>query len=73
MLFAAHPVHTEAVVWAKARAEMLALLFIVLAVLLYLRYARSAPSGRSVYLLVGSMAAGAGAMCSIGWAKGPTI
>jgi len=64
LLFAAHPVHTEAVVWAKARAEMLALLFIVLAVLLYLRYARSAPSARSVYLLVGSMTAGAGAVCS---------
>lgn len=37
LLFAAHPLHTEAVVWAAARKDVLSAWFFLLAVLLYVR------------------------------------
>jgi len=38
VLFAAHPIHVEAVVWAKARSELLAFMLMLSSALLYLRY-----------------------------------
>ncbi len=38
MLFALHPVHTEAVAWVVGRAEVLAAFFSLASLLLYLRY-----------------------------------
>ncbi len=57
LLFAAHPIHVEAVVWAKAQSELLALLFLFAAMLAFARYVGSAVSGKSRYLLLCSIAA----------------
>ncbi|MGD8237562.1 MAG: tetratricopeptide repeat protein [Armatimonadota bacterium] len=57
LLFAAHPVHVEAVVWAKARSELLALLFVLAAILLYDRYLSRPADSRRVHLHVLSIAA----------------
>ena len=41
LLFAVHPLHTEAVVWAAARKDLLSTFFFLLSVLAYLSYRRS--------------------------------
>jgi tetratricopeptide (TPR) repeat protein len=41
LLFAAHPVHTEAVAWVTGRSELLAALFCLLATLAWIRFRRS--------------------------------
>jgi len=54
LLFAAHPIHVEAVVWAKARSELLAFMLMLVSTLLYLRFVAPAPPARRrtwVYLL----------------------
>ena len=64
LLFAAHPVHVEAVAWAKARPELLALLFVIGAILLYDRYLSSRAPSRSPYLWICSIGAfGLALMC----------
>ena len=57
VLFAAHPIHVEAVVWAKARSEPLALLFTLAAWLLYWRCGGRPGSARGAALYGGSVAA----------------
>lgn len=41
LLFAVHPLHTEAVAWISARKDQLATFFYLLSMLAYLRYVRS--------------------------------
>jgi tetratricopeptide (TPR) repeat protein len=55
LLFAAHPIHVEAVVWAKARAAPLALLLLLLSALLYLRWADSLLAPRRAWLQLCAM------------------
>ncbi|MGD8238117.1 MAG: tetratricopeptide repeat protein [Armatimonadota bacterium] len=57
VLFAAHPIHVEAVVWAKARSAPLALLFMLAALLLYRRYAGRSSGAAAAALHGGSLAA----------------
>jgi tetratricopeptide (TPR) repeat protein len=38
LLFAVHPLHTEAIVWAKVRSQLLAFSFVLASVLLYARH-----------------------------------
>ncbi|MGD8238134.1 MAG: tetratricopeptide repeat protein [Armatimonadota bacterium] len=66
LLFAAHPVHVEAVVWAKARSELLALFFMLLAGFCYVRYAGARRARSPAYLLAASLlaAVAAGAKAS---------
>jgi len=45
LLFAAHPLHTEAVVWVKVRSQLMAVSFMLVSALTYARYADS-PGGR---------------------------
>ena len=51
LLFAAHPIHTEAVAGVVGRADILACLFFLLAFLSYMRYCkyRDKPGGGSTY------------------------
>lgn len=53
LLFAAHPIHTEAVAGVVGRADILACLFFLLAFLCYMRYCkyRDKPGGGSRFLL----------------------
>ncbi|MGD8240787.1 MAG: tetratricopeptide repeat protein [Armatimonadota bacterium] len=64
LLFAAHPIHVEAVVWAKARSAPLALLFILISALLYLRWADSLFAPRRAWLHVCALACFALALSS---------
>ena len=41
LLFAVHPLHTEAIVWASARKDVLASTFFLVSLFLYLRYRES--------------------------------
>ncbi|MGD8240856.1 MAG: tetratricopeptide repeat protein [Armatimonadota bacterium] len=57
LLFAAHPLHVEAVVWTKARSVMLAVLFTLACLLLYLRHLEEPPGRRASALYAGSLVA----------------
>ncbi len=52
LLFAAHPIHVEAIAWAKARSELLALLFALVVILVYGRYLTSASPSQSLHLYI---------------------
>ena len=61
-LFAVHPVHTEALVWAKNLGELLAFFFMALSMLLFVaqdgpRAAGSKPAAPQIWLYVGSLTA----------------
>lgn len=56
LIFAIHPVHTEAVTWISGRGNVLFMFFFLLAYLLYVR-ADSDTGTRRVYLLGGALAA----------------
>jgi tetratricopeptide (TPR) repeat protein len=62
LLFAAHPIHVEPIVWAKARAALLALLFVLAAILLYVRYLERPRAAAALY--AGSLTCFALALCS---------
>lgn len=57
LLFAAHPIHVEAVTWAKARSTLLALLFMLSSVHLYTRWALSGTTAGNLALYVCSVVA----------------
>jgi Flp pilus assembly protein TadD len=57
LLFAAHPIHVEAVAWAKARSTLLAMFFMLLTMLLYTRWAHSAGRPRHTCLYILSIVA----------------
>jgi tetratricopeptide (TPR) repeat protein len=57
LLFAAHPIHVEAVLWPKARSALMSFMFMLASVLLYLRYMEAPRVGRNVWLYVGSVGA----------------
>ena len=59
-LFAAHPLHVEAVAWITERKEVLSTFFALLCILSYIRFVKSASTGR--YLL--SLALFMAAICS---------
>jgi tetratricopeptide (TPR) repeat protein len=64
LLFAAHPIHVEAVVWAKARSELLAVSFVLAAMLAYCRYIDGGERRRGWALYTASIAAfGLALMC----------
>ena len=74
LLFAAHPIHVEAVVWVKARSELLALLFVLATILLYGRYLNSPAPSRSPHLHLCTVAAFAVAlMCKASAAILPVL
>jgi Flp pilus assembly protein TadD len=50
LLFAVHPVHTEAVVWAKVRSQLMAVTFVLISLLAYARYSER-PTARWAPLL----------------------
>jgi len=52
LLFAAHPIHVEAVAWAKARSTLLAMFFMLLTMLLYTRWVHSAGRPRHTCLYI---------------------
>ena len=52
-LFALHPIHVESVAWASERKNVLSMLFFLLTLLAYDRYARK--GGRARYLLVATL------------------
>ncbi len=54
LLFATHPVHVEAVVWVKARHDLLACAFMLLSALLYLRGVGPPAPERIVARIAGS-------------------
>jgi hypothetical protein len=56
LLFAIHPLHTEAVVWAAARKDVLSAFFMLLTVLFYLRSRERAPTDPSISLRAGGYA-----------------
>ncbi len=55
LLFAAHPLHTEAVVWVKVRSQLMAVTFVLTAVLMYARYAERPGARRAVALYIGAV------------------
>jgi len=57
LLFAVHPLHTEAVVWSKVRSQLLALTFLLVSVLLYARYTAPGRKRAGLALYLGSFAA----------------
>ncbi len=57
LLFAAHPIHVEAVVWSKARSALLSFTLMFASLLLYLRYMAAARVGRAAWLYLGSIVA----------------
>jgi len=58
LLFAAHPIHVEAVVWSKARSVLLSFMLMLASLFLYLRYMEASPRvGRTAWLYVGSIVA----------------
>jgi tetratricopeptide (TPR) repeat protein len=74
LLFAAHPIHVEAVVWAKAQSELLAVLFLLVGMLTFSRCFGPAASGKWRYLLLCSIAACALAlMCKASAAVLPAL
>lgn len=56
LLFAAHPLHTEAVVWVKVRSQLLAVSFMLAAMLTYAKHAEELGTGRDRRLYLGSVA-----------------
>ncbi|MSR87357.1 tetratricopeptide repeat protein [Candidatus Peribacteria bacterium] len=52
LLFAVHPLHTEAVVWASARKDVLASTFFLSSLLLYLHYGESGKKSTYVWSIV---------------------
>ncbi|MEN6521495.1 MAG: tetratricopeptide repeat protein [Armatimonadota bacterium] len=60
LLFAVHPVHTEAVVWVSGRPDLLCGFFALLAMLLFAKWKETAKTGYKL----GSAAAFAGALLS---------
>ncbi len=57
LLFAAHPVHTEAVAWVSGRSELLAAFFTLLSILSFFRFRESrARTMRSVWLACSGLA-----------------
>jgi tetratricopeptide (TPR) repeat protein len=56
LLFAVHPVNTEAVNAVSFRADPLALLFVLLALLAYIRFREAEGSARRIALLLGTAA-----------------
>ncbi|MDD4628220.1 MAG: tetratricopeptide repeat protein [Candidatus Peribacteraceae bacterium] len=57
LLFAVHPLHTEAVAWASARKDVLSTFFFLGSLLSYLHY-RAAPQRKTYYLSLGTFALG---------------
>ncbi|MGD8240999.1 MAG: tetratricopeptide repeat protein [Armatimonadota bacterium] len=55
LLFAAHPIHVEAIAWTKCRSDLLALLFMLASLLLYLRWLRGSSGIHAVLLYVASL------------------
>jgi|GEM_PF-4618442 tetratricopeptide (TPR) repeat protein len=52
LLFALHPIHTEAVAWVSARAELLQTVFFIPAFILYLHYRKS---GRTLVIILSGL------------------
>lgn len=50
LVFAVHPVHTEAVTWISGQSELLAALFVLLSALSFLRFRESGHSNRFLFL-----------------------
>ncbi|MGD8240786.1 MAG: hypothetical protein PVH68_19710, partial [Armatimonadota bacterium] len=64
LLFAAHPVHVEPIVWTGARSALLALLFMLASMLLYLRHIEHPRTRPGAVLHMAALACFALALCS---------
>ncbi|MEW6076604.1 MAG: tetratricopeptide repeat protein [Thermodesulfobacteriota bacterium] len=54
LFFAAHPIHTESINLVKNRSELLALLFVLISLLLFIRHLAAAGRSRSWLMLAGA-------------------
>jgi len=60
LLFAIHPVHTEAVAWISGRADILSSLFSFLSILLYINFSRAKGKFKFIYLVFSVFSFGIG-------------